>query len=155
MKFKIREKVYDAATLGRPEIRDYLRLAAQTEALGRRLGPVEAEAIANSISECKTDAERKSHPDMLWFIALNVWASLCHAANEARDAGVTVVHPSFEDAIAVSLDDLTFLPDPEDHKPADPSKARTRAASARAAKRPAAAKRAAAKTSKTRSTRGS
>ena len=152
MKFKIREKVYDAATLGRPEIRDYLRLAIETEALGRRLGAADVEAISKSIGDCKSNEERTNHPDMLWFIALNVWASLCHAANEARNAGEAAEHSSFEDAIGVSLDDLTFLPDPEDHKPADPSKARTRAASARAAKRPAAAKRAAAKTSKTRST---
>ena len=153
MRFKIREKVYDAATLGRPEIRDYLRLAVETEALGRRLGPVEVEAIAASIHDCKTDKDRSAHPDMLWFIALNVWASMCHATNEARNAGEAVEHSSFEDAIGVSLDDLTFLADPEDHKPADPSKARTRAATARASKRPAAKR--AAKTLRTQSTPGS
>ena len=143
MKFRTGGKTYTAAALTRPSIRDYLNLSKATEEMGNRLTSADVFRIEQEISDCKSDKERAAHPDLLMFLALVVWATLIEAGEP----------DPFERAIDTRLDDLDFIPDPEDHKkPTDPRKARTRAASARAAKRPAAAKRAAAKTSKPRST---
>lgn len=150
MKFKIGERTYDAATLGKPELGDYLRLEQETAALGRRISAVDAETISNDIASLKSDEDRKRHPDTVWLIALNIWAAMCHAANQARDSGQAAAPARFEDALRVSLDDLVFLPDPEDHKePENPRKPRAGRGSARGAGNPAAKR--AAKTSRKRS----
>jgi len=149
MRLKVGDKVYTAATLGQPEIGDYLRLEQETAALGRRISALDAEEISNEIGSLKTDYEKKHHPDTVWLIALNVWASLCHTANQARDAGRVVEQVRFEDALQVSLDDMSFLTEPGDHKKPDPRKPRATQPSARGGGHPAAKR--AAKTSKKRS----
>ena len=143
MKFRTGGKTYTAAALTRPSIRDYMKLAISTEALGHKLTSADVFRIEQEIADCKTDKERAEHPDLLMFLALVVWATLIEAGEP----------DPFNRAMDTRLDDLDFIVDPADHQVAsDPFKARTRAASARAAKRPAAAKRAAAKTLRTQST---
>jgi len=141
MRFKTGGKTYTAAALTRPSIRDYLNLTKATEEMGQKLTSADVFRIEQEIADCKTEKERAAHPDLLMFLALVVWATLIEAGEP----------DPFTKAIDTRLDDLDFLPDPEDHQSADPRKAPARVASARAAKRPA-AKRPAVKTSRTQST---
>ena len=144
MKFRTGGKTYTAAALTRPTIRDYMNLAVSTEAAGRRLNSSDVFRIEQEITDCKSAKERALHPELLTFLSLVVWATMVEAGEP----------DPYERAIDVRLDDLDFIPDPEDHHKADPRKAPARVASARAGRQPA-AKRAAAKTSKTRSIAGS
>lgn len=125
MRFRIGKQIYTAASLTKPSIKDFLKLENETAALGRRMTSSGVIALAQEIGELKTDKERSEHPDMLLMLALTMWATLAVAGEP----------DAWDRAISVSMDDLEFLDDPEDHKPAaDPQKARAR--SARAAKRP-------------------
>ena len=145
MKFRTGGKTYTAAALTRPSIRDYMNLAKVTEEMGRKLTSADVFRIEQEIADCKTAKDRAAHPDLLTFLSLIVWATMIEAGEP----------DPYERAIDTRLDDLEFIPDPEDHKvSADPRTAPARVASARAGRQPA-AKRAAAKTSKTRSIAGS
>ena len=146
MKFRTGGKTYTAAALTRPSIRDYLDLTKATEAMGQKLTSADVFRIEQEISDCKTEKDRAAHPDLLMFLALIVWATLIEAGES----------DPFIKAIDTRLDDLDFIPEPQDHQvAADPSKAPARVASARAAKRPVAKRSPAKKTSKVRSSAGS
>lgn len=145
MKFRTGGKTYTAAALTRPSIRDYMSLAKVTEEMGRKLTSADVFRIEQEIMDCKTAKDRAAHPDLLTFLSLVVWATMIEAGQP----------DPYERAIDTRLDELEFIPDPEDHKAsADPQKAPARVASARVAGRPA-AKRAAVRASRTRSTEGS
>lgn len=142
MKFKTGGKTYTAAALTRPSIRDYLNLARITEDMGRKWTSADVFNLEVEIQACKDDKERAAHPDLLMFLAFIVWATMIEAGDP--DPYLT--------AIDTRLDDLDFIPDPEDHKAAaDPSKPRPVRASARGVRRPL-DREPSAKTSKTPST---
>lgn len=146
MRFRIdpASTVYRLADLEDLSLRDHLVLEQQTADLGRRLDLPTIDAMNRSLIDCKDDAERRVHPDGPWVLAVCIWAA-------RRKAGEDV---TFEQAIDFPMKKLEYLPDPEDRKPADPTRARSRQGSARAAKRPAAKRSASAKTSKRASTGG-
>jgi hypothetical protein len=147
MKFRIGTKVYTSVSLMKPSIRDYLKLAAETEALGKRWTQTEVFALEQEIGSLKSEEEAGKHPEMLFFVALILWATF--AVQGEPDP--------FGKAVDVSLEDLQFLQDPADRKAAkNPTKARTgRAGSVRAVNSRAAKPRSPAKTSSRRSTRTS
>lgn len=122
LKFTTAGKTYTAAALTRPSIRDFLNLAKQSEAIGRKLTSGDVFRIEQEINACGSATERTEHPDFLMFLALVVWATLIEAGEP----------DPFERAIDTSLDDLEFFYVDEPAAAVDPSKARTPAASARA-----------------------
>lgn len=144
MRFRIHGKTYTAAALTRPTIRDYLDLARQSEALGRKITSADAFALEQEIANAKTEAERAAHPDLLLFTALVIWATLIEAGEP----------DPFERAIDLRIEDLDLLDEPQDHqKSKDPTRAR--AGSARAVRSPAGAASSAKRTSRKRSSSGS
>lgn len=138
LKFTTGGKTYTAAALTRPSIRDYLKLAVQTEELGKKFTSAQVFDLEQTIAACKSATERTDHPDFLFFLAVILWATLIE--NGEPDP--------FNKAIDTRLDDLNFFYEGEVE--ADPSKPRAARVSVRGAKRPVAAKQA--KTSRKRST---
>jgi hypothetical protein len=94
---------------------DLIRLQSESAALGKSLtvGTLNQMRIERR-KDC-TDKDGKvdvdaldAHPHSMWLMGTNLWAS-------RRLAGEDV---SFADALGVSYDDLTFIPD-EDDEPAE------------------------------------
>lgn len=126
MRFKIRDKVYVAPSLLKPTIRDYLRLANETEAIGRRWTQNDVFALEDAVTSFKGTKEQPVHPEMGQYIAFIMWAAFAVAGDP---------NP-YDKAIDVSMEDFEFVREPEDHQEAEtPTKARTKAGTARAAKR--------------------
>jgi len=124
MKFKIENRVYNAASIDELSLKDILQLESETTALGRPLRMNDFKVMSEEIDALKTDAEKQAHPDAPWVLAVTIWAS-------RREQGETM---TFGDAIDFPLKQLTFLPEPQDHKvKANPTKARPRKGSSRAA----------------------
>ena len=140
MRFMIGTTTYSAADLDRLALKDILLLEQQTADLGHALKwatverwTTELDALAKiAVDKSKPKAareaamaERNDHPGHLWVMALVIWAS-------RRLAGEPI---TFVEAVDFPIGDLTFLPEPEDHKSANPTKARApRKGSARAGK---------------------
>ncbi len=124
MKFKIGDRVYDGTAVDQLSLKMLLELEQQTRDFGRTLTMNDVQAMSAGLDSAKTDAERSAHPDAPWFLAVSIWA----ARKVAGDA------VSFSEAIDFPLNQLTFLPEPQDHKVATGPKAQARKGSGRAAK---------------------
>ncbi|MGZ4559483.1 MAG: hypothetical protein ACXVGQ_00370 [Mycobacteriaceae bacterium] len=134
MRVKIGSQTYSASSLDRVSLGNILKLEAETTALGRPMKWKEIRAMANAMQELPLE-EVAEHDDLLWFLAMLVWASRLNAGDQV----------TFGEAIDFPFGDLDFLPEPSDHQaPANPRKARP--ASGRAASR-AGSKKSARKTS--------
>jgi hypothetical protein len=124
VKFKIGDRIYDGTAIDELSLKMLLELEQQTKDFGRTLTMNDIQSMSAELDGLKTDKERSAHPSGPWFLAVAIWAA-------RKVAGEAV---SFSDAIDFPLKDLTFLPDPQDHKVATGPKAQTRKGSARAAK---------------------
>lgn len=122
MKFAIKGKVYDATALEQVTLKDILIFERQAaEVMGRPVTWAEVGAWADELEKLSTDRERQEHPAVVWLTAITIWASRI-AAGERLDFG---------DAIDFPVGDLTFLPEPQDHKPgSSPGNRRARTGSA-------------------------
>ena len=132
MKFKIGTKIYDAADID-PTLKDILLLEKECADMGR---PVKWGQFQGWQDELRALAAKgdedavQNHPEILWLMALTIWAS-------RKAAGESV---TFGEAIDFRMDDFDWLPEPEDHKKPNPTKARpARKGSGRAVKTPASA----------------
>lgn len=136
MKFKIRETVYDAASMYKLPLKMVLQLQMESRDFGREIQLADVEVWSDELDKCKTDKDRSEHPASPWLLAVIIWASRKLAGE----------HVNFEQAIDIPMDELVFLKEPQDHKrAANPTKGRPRKGSGPAAKR--APVKAAAKTS--------
>lgn len=132
MRFTIGSEVYTVQTLDRLTLGEILRLEAETTSLGRPMKWSQIRAMANALDGLEAE-EFEDHDDAPWVIALVIWAS------RLRKGEVL----SFAEAIDFPLGELSFLPEPSDHKaPANPTRppkgsagGGKRAAAAKAAKR--------------------
>jgi len=128
MKFKIKDTVYDMATLDLLSLKDILIFEKETADLGHSLRWADVTRMSEEIEALKTPEKRQAHPDSLWMTAIAIWASRRISGEDA----------SFGDAIDFPMRDLTWIEEPQDRKkPERPTKpARTRQGSSRAVKRP-------------------
>jgi hypothetical protein len=129
MKFKIGAKIYDASEID-PTLKDILVLEKECADLGR---PVKWGDFQGWQDELRTLALKgdedgiRNHPEMLWLMAMTIWAS-------RKQSGESV---TFSEAIDFPMGDFDWLPEPEDHKKPNPTKARpARKGSGRAVKTP-------------------
>jgi len=124
VKFKIGETVYDGATLDDLTLKMVLQLEKETREMGRSVTLGDVQVMAEQLDALKTDRERSMHEATPWVLAVTIWAS-------RRLAGEVL---TFEQAIDFPMGDLTFLKEPQDHRPpVNPTKARTRKGSGPAA----------------------
>lgn len=117
MRFVLDGKTYDLDHLSKLSLMDIMRFDRESE-LGN--WGITWDDVTDMIEESAalTKEERKRHRGSRWLLALSVWRAF-------REAGEPM---SFEAAIdkvpALDSTRITWLPDPEDHKPANPRKAR-------------------------------
>jgi len=123
MKFQIEGKLYDSGSLDDLSLKYLLQLEKETADFGRPLNTGVLQQMSDSINELKTDKERAAHPDIMWMTAVSIWAA-------RKLAGEQV---TFEQAIDFPMSKLVVLPDPQDHKRPNPTKARSRKGSGQAA----------------------
>lgn len=136
MKFKLGDRTYDVATTDALTLKMALELEKETTDFGHTIRFGDIEAMTEELDACKTEDERRKHPLTMWVLAVTIWSA-------RRLAGDTV---TFDQAVDIPFNQITFLPDPSDHpRPANPTKGRPRKGSGPAAKR--AASRVPAKTS--------
>lgn len=144
MIIRVRGIDYPATAVDQLSLLDLILLQEQTKAIGRELTHAsveEMEAAVNKIKHKDPQTQRElraRHPDMIWLIAIQLWATL-------RGAGQDV---SFSEAIGIPLKDCEWRKEPgddDDGAPVGPTRARP--ASGRAARRHPAAKRATKKAS--------
>ena len=124
MKFKIGDRIYDGTAIDELSLKMLLELEQQTRDFGRTLTMNDVQSMSAELDGLKSDQERQAHPNGPWFLAVAIWAA-------RKIAGDAV---TFSEAIDFPLKQLTFLPDPQDHKAAVGPKAQTRKGSGRAAK---------------------
>lgn len=129
MKFKLYDKVYDGGALDELSLKLILQLEKETAEFGRPLNISDVQSMSNSVQALKTDAERAAHPDVMWLTAISIWAARKIAGDQV----------TFDQAIDFPLTALTILPEPQDHKQPDPTRARARKGSGPAVKRQPAA----------------
>lgn len=113
MRFKIGEKVYDAAGIDRLTLGNILRLEKETAELGRPMKWSELQGLAARVSGLSED-EFGLDDETPWFIALTVWASRLNAGEDI----------TFAEAIDFRLDEFQPIAEPEDHKPGKAQKSR-------------------------------
>ncbi len=101
MKFRVADTTYDGTAVSRLTLRQLLILEQETATLGRRITVGDVQCMSAALSECATDAERSAHPDMMWLVAVTVWAGRVAA-------GETL---TFGEAIDVPMADVEFLPE--------------------------------------------
>lgn len=136
---------YPGTAVDELSLLDLIMLQEQTKALGRELTHADIEQMEATVNKIKhkdlpTQRElRARHPDMVWLIAIQLWATL-------RGAGQDV---TFSEAIAIPLKQCQWISEPgdDDGNGGTVGPTRARPASGRAAKRRPAAKRAAKKAS--------
>jgi hypothetical protein len=126
VKFKIGDRVYDGTAIDQLSLKMLLELEQQTKDFGRTLTMNDIQSMSAELDGLKSDQERQAHPNGPWFLAVAIWAA-------RKVAGEAV---TFSEAIDFPLKDLTFLPEPQDHKVATSPKAQARKGSDRAAKPP-------------------
>lgn len=114
MRFRIGEKTYTTAAVGRLTLRQLIQIEHETTQLGRPMSWQDLREIAGRVEKLPGDKAGQD-PDWLWFVALVIWSSRV-------DAGEQI---TFTDAIDFPIDELEWLPEPQDRKKsADPTKAR-------------------------------
>lgn len=107
MRFTIGSAVYDMQSLDRLTLLQILRLERELKELrGEDMKWAQIRAMCSEIDELDGD-EQEDHPDFMWVVALGIWASRLGKGEDL----------AFADAIDFPIGDLTFVPDPEDHKP--------------------------------------
>ena len=127
MRFKIGKATYHTASADRLTLRQWMQIEQETTALGRPMTYTDVRAMVDRLGALEGNDEALDRdPDFLWFIALMIWASRTEAGE----------HITLADAVDFPLDDLEFIPDPQDKK--DPRKPRAAKGSGRGGKRPAA-----------------
>lgn len=124
MRFTIGDKMYQQADLYKITIQDWLLLQTETAIYGKPMTLGVVERMSKEL-EGLTAVERSEHPNSLWVLGIYIWAS-------RRVAGDAL---TFAQAIDIPLHDVTFLPEPEDHKSPNPTKGRPRKGSGPAVKR--------------------
>lgn len=113
MRFSIKGKVYDAATLDDVTLRDTLVFESQMAELGRPMSWGDLLDLVAHLATIDDPTKRGKHPDATWSLAVTVWAS-------RRMAGENV---TISEAADFRLTDLEWVTEP------DPSADRTGAAS--------------------------
>lgn len=146
MKFAIAGKSYTVSDIEQLSLWLLLELQSETKDTAQPLDVATVQAMAKTLDELPNDDARKRHPDAPWVLAVTIWAS-------RRLAGEEV---TFREAIDFPMSQLSFLPEPGDHKAAkktaaDPTRRRPTASAGAARKRAA---KSTVRTSRTASTAG-
>lgn len=142
MRFKIRETTYNAASLYSLSLRQILQLEMETKDFGRELHLADIQALTDELDAISDPKKRGASPAATWVLAVTIWATRNLAGEKI----------TFEQAVDFPMDQLTILPEPEDHRQGNPTKGRPRKGSGPAVKRAPA--NAATKTSNRTSTSG-
>jgi hypothetical protein len=126
MRFTIGDsKVYRLSAIDDLTLAMLLELEVETAELGRKITVGDVYAMNEELEACKTDDERKRHPNAAWMLAICIWAT-------RRLSGENI---TFGEAISFPMRDLTYLPEPADKKPpADPTRSAHRGSGAAAAR---------------------
>lgn len=119
MRIKIKDKIYDAASLNQVSLKDVLKFEQETEEFGHRLTWSEVQDMTSRV-EAMSPEERGQSTEALWLTAVAVWAT-------RRIAGEPV---TFDQAIDFPAHELQLLPDPQDHKAPKAKGAKAKTASA-------------------------
>jgi hypothetical protein len=125
VRFVLDGKTYEADAIARLSLMDVLRFNREAERGDWGVSWADIEDLLSDLRGM-SEVERRRHPGSVWLLALSVWRGF-------RDAGEML---SFEAALdrvpALDSARLRWLPDPEDHQPANPRKARLPKGSGRA-----------------------
>lgn len=117
MRFVLDGKAYEVDGISRLSLMDVLRFNRESERGDWGVTWADIEDMLNELRGL-TDEDRKRHPAAVWLLALSVWRSF-------RDSGEALTFEAALDRLpALDSERLKWLPDPEDHKPANPRKAR-------------------------------
>lgn len=109
MRIKIGDKVYAATAITNLSLADILTLQAELQQLGGINGVstwAQIEGIAHEFAGLSAE-EAQASEHMLLMTCLSFWAA-------RRNAGERV---GFLESVDFPMSDVTYLPDPEDHKP--------------------------------------
>lgn len=151
MRFVIAGTTYDARAIQSLTLKHVLAFNRESEREGYGVTWGDLEQLNGDIQAIRDEAEKRRHPGTLILLAVSIWASRIAAGEDIP----------FGDAIDVPLDQMEFLPDPQDAPPPQdaPGPTRARPGSGRARKKAAAkvsvsARSTSARTSKAASTEG-
>jgi hypothetical protein len=105
MRYKIGDNEYAAVSLMKPTVKQFLMLANDSGKYGKRWTQGEVFKLQEEIGKCTTEDERNAHPEWMFLLALNMWASFA----------VDGVEDPFEKAISLNYDDdVQFIVEPGD-----------------------------------------
>lgn len=131
-RFRLNGKTYEMSAINEISLKDLVLFNTQAEDMGlRNFRWDDVERTYQEISKLKSPQEAAKHPNRHLMIAVTVWIS-------RQKAGDNV---TLEEAISFGMDEIEFLPDPEDRKPGPTRGASKRKAPAKKATKKAAASR--------------
>lgn len=128
MRFKLQNKVYNAAALDEITLRDLVLFNTQAEQMGLARKWSDVERVSRELA-AMSRAEADGHPEKFLAIAVTIWAT-------RRTQGDDV---TLEQAIDFPMNAIEFLPEPEDRKPGKRKAPAKKAGAARKATRTSAA----------------